>query len=173
MSKYFKYFVEGECEEKLINILKTPPINYLFPGKVEVFNVIQNILSNQRILSIKPNSVIVFVYDTDVLDDNILKINIDRLKKYGYKNIIHIQSINNFEEELLYSYNIKSINEIFKTQSNDEFKRNFIGCNNIYKKLSSVGFNINKLWSRKNISGIFSKYNKNQINDIKNNHNKF
>lgn len=37
MSRNFHYFVEGECEKKLIDTLKIPPCNYLMPGKVDVF----------------------------------------------------------------------------------------------------------------------------------------
>ena len=37
MSKIYQYFVEGECEEKLINALKVRPEEYLTPGKVTVF----------------------------------------------------------------------------------------------------------------------------------------
>ena len=35
------YFVEGPCEEKLINALKIEP-RLLTPGKVNVYNIIQN-----------------------------------------------------------------------------------------------------------------------------------
>ena len=37
MIKYVHYFVEGECEKKLIDALKTPPCNYLYSGKVEIY----------------------------------------------------------------------------------------------------------------------------------------
>lgn len=80
MSKYFQYFVEGKCEEKLINALKTPPCNYLISGRVDVFNVIQNKLSKQRILSIHPHAMIIIVYDIDVKDDSKLIENIKVLK---------------------------------------------------------------------------------------------
>lgn len=169
MSKIYKYFVEGEFEEKLINILKTPPINCLTPGKVEVFNVIQDELSKQRLLSIKPNSIVVLVYDIDVNDDKILKINVEKLKQYGYKNIIHIQSIRNFEDELVYCSSVTSVNQIFKTQSKSEFKSKFMHSNNILNTLKNINFDISKLWSRNNIESPFNIYCSNKINDIKKN----
>ena len=61
------YFVEGPCEKQLVEALKTSP-EKLIPGKVKVFNPIQNILSNSQLLMIRPRSVVVFVYDTDVPD---------------------------------------------------------------------------------------------------------
>lgn len=167
MIKYFQYFVEGECEEKLINALKIPPCNFIIPGKVEVFNVIQNKLSKQRILSIKPNATIILVYDTDIRDDSKLIENIKLLNNNGFKNIIHIQSVKNFEDEIKFSCSIKSIHQIFQTKGRDEFKSKFIHCSNIINKLTLEGFEINKLWIRKVNVLPFSKYVKNQIDDIK------
>ena len=167
MSKYFQYFVEGKCEEKLINALKTPPCNYLISGRVDVFNVIQNKLSKQRILSIRPHATIILVYDIDVKDDSKLIENVEVLKKHGFNNIFHIQSVANFEDEILFTCQIKNIHQLFQTQGLDEFKTNFIHCNNILNKLATVNFEINKLWTRKTKELPFSKYIKNQINDIK------
>ncbi len=53
MIKIYQYFVEGECEEKLINALKISPHNYLTPGKVTVFNFINKPISNSRIAVLK------------------------------------------------------------------------------------------------------------------------
>ena len=36
----YHYYVEGECEKKLIDTYKTPPYLYFQSGKVEVFNFI-------------------------------------------------------------------------------------------------------------------------------------
>lgn len=136
------------------------------PGKVAVFNVIQNVLSIQRILSIKTGSTIIFVYDTDIKDDSKLKENISILKRYGFNNIIHIQQVSNFEDEILYCSNIKSINQIFNTEGIDEFKQRFIHSKNIINKLETIGFDINKIWTRKDNTLPFSKYVKNYGNDI-------
>ena len=39
------YYVEGPCEQQLIAALKESPAK-LVPGKVKVFNVVQNLIPN-------------------------------------------------------------------------------------------------------------------------------
>lgn len=109
-------------------------------------------------LSIKTNVNIVLVYDTDVIDDSKLIVNLEKSKKNGFKNIIHIQSIKNFEDELVFSSIIKNVHEMFNTQGIDEFKNKFIHCSNIIGKLVSVKFEKNNLWIRNAKSNPFSKY---------------
>ena len=48
----FHYYVEGECEEKLINTYKKPPYSYFVPGKVEILNVVQKEISRPRITAL-------------------------------------------------------------------------------------------------------------------------
>ncbi|MCQ2814971.1 MAG: hypothetical protein MJ227_01600 [Bacilli bacterium] len=59
MNSYIQYFVEGECEEKLIQESKKPPYFMFKSGKVEVFNIVSKELSIARILSIKKKTTIV------------------------------------------------------------------------------------------------------------------
>ena len=158
MAKIYHYFVEGECEEKFINEYKKNPHCLLTAGKVQLFNFIQNVFTKSRLMALNKSTVIILVYDTDVLNTDILKLNLKLLNKYGFKNIIHIQSIKNFEDEIVYSTNIKNINDVFGSQGNNEFKSKFIKCNNIYTKLESLDFNIDKMWSRKNTIEPFNKY---------------
>ena len=101
MNRIYKYFVEGECEEKLINTLKQPPINLLLPGKVEVFNFITKKITRQRISVLEPKTTIILVYDIDVEQTDILEYNIKLLNKFGFKTIHHIQSIKKFEDEIV------------------------------------------------------------------------
>lgn len=62
------YFVEGECEQKLLNAIKTAP-SLVQPGKVRVFNVIQDVLSKSHLHPIK-EGLVVFVFDSDVPNAN-------------------------------------------------------------------------------------------------------
>ena len=62
------YFVEGECEQKLLNAIKTAP-SLVQPGKVRVFNVIQDVLSKSHLYPIK-EGLVVFVFDSDVPNAN-------------------------------------------------------------------------------------------------------
>ena len=91
MSKIYKYYVEGECEERLINVLKTPPLNCLLAGKVEVFNFITEKLTSQRIAVLNPETIVILVYDIDVDKTDILEENIKKLNSFGFKRIHHIQ----------------------------------------------------------------------------------
>ena len=43
-NKYYHYYVEGEDDKKIVNTLKTD-FQIIEPGKVDVFNVVQNVLT--------------------------------------------------------------------------------------------------------------------------------
>lgn len=80
MSKKLKYhyFVEGEDEECLINVLKSD-IQCIQTGKVHVFNVIQNRFTKLRVRNFSMNTVAIFVFDTDVETNlDILRANIEQ-----------------------------------------------------------------------------------------------
>lgn len=74
------YFVEGECEEKLINALKEKP-SKVHPGKVKKVNMIQNELSKSQLVQIQAGTVVVLVFDTDVPVTDCLKKNIKLLEE--------------------------------------------------------------------------------------------
>ena len=46
------YYVEGPCDQQLIAALKENPAK-LIPGKIKVFNVIQNLIPKSQMLSIE------------------------------------------------------------------------------------------------------------------------
>ena len=150
MRKIYHYFVEGKCEEKFINTFKNPKYGFILPRSVDVFNFINDEITDLRIMQLKPNANIILVYDTDVEKTHMLDMNIKKLNKYGFKKIYHIQSIKNFEDEIVFSSNIKNINSLFSTSSKNEFKRVFCKANNqsLFKKLKSADFNFKDIWSR-------------------------
>lgn len=169
MSKIYQYFVEGECEEKLINALKVRQQEYLTPGKVTVFNFTNKLITNPRIAVLNKETIIILVYDIDVNKTEILEKNIAKLNKFGFKKIYHIQSINNFEDEIIYSTVLNKIDGLFNTAGKEEFKKEFIHSSNIIKKLDSVDFNRDKIWSRVNNKEPFNKYsNKESLKIIRN-----
>lgn len=153
----YHYFVEGECEEKLINSYKLPPYLGFKPGKVEVFNFIQKRISNQRLLSLNKNTVIILVYDIDVEKIEILEENIKKLNDFDFK-VYHIQSIKNFEDEIVFSTNLKNINSMFNTEGIEEFKNHFIHQDKLPNRLSKENFSIEKIWSRVNTKEPFCKF---------------
>ena len=59
------YFVEGLCEKQLIDSLKNTDL--LIPGKVKVFNVVQEDLKPSHLLSIR-DGYIVFVFALGIDD---------------------------------------------------------------------------------------------------------
>ena len=69
------YYVEGECEKKLIDALKGEKKG-LLAGKVEVFNFVRDRFSELRIRTLKSKSIIILVYDIDVPMTSVLKHNI-------------------------------------------------------------------------------------------------
>ena len=112
---------------------------------------------------------IVIIFDTDVIDINNINIldknieifeNNDRIKK-----VILIPQVKNLEDELIYSTKIKKIKDLLESKSDKDFKRDFISCNNLMKKLEEKEFEISKLWSR-NAVDIYEKY-KNDSEKIK------
>lgn len=78
-SKYYHYFVEGEDEEKLIQVLKTD-LRLIVPGKVQKFNVVEQKLTRLRLMSLKEGTTVVLVFDTDTGKVDILKETIAFLK---------------------------------------------------------------------------------------------
>ena len=164
-NKIYHYFVEGDCEKKLIDEFKKIEHRELVAGKVDVMNIIYEKIPTAKLLTLRKNTIIILVYDIDIPQTEILIENLNKLAFYGFKKIIHIQSINNFEDEIVYSTNINNINDFFKTSTVEEFKKLFIKHGNIYSKLKNCGFNIELLWCRKNEKNPFNYFSK--IGDLK------
>ncbi len=142
-----QYYVEGEDERKLLNVLKTD-MQLIYPGKVDVLNVVCEKLTAARLLSLKPNTVVVLIFDTDAFDDTILKKNIEALGKCSnVKEVLTIPQVSNLEDELVRSCNIKDIKELLNSKSKKEFKADLIKTTNLAAKLNQKGFDIKKLWT--------------------------
>ena len=71
MKDIYQYFVEGEDEKHLIEVLKTE-IKLIMPGKVQIFYVVQEIIKDSRLKILSNNTTLVFLFDTDVENTNIL-----------------------------------------------------------------------------------------------------
>ena len=145
--------------------------NHFLPGKVEVFNFVNEKLSKAKARTINKSMLVAIVFDTDVENVDTLDSNIALLKKVSElddNHIILVPSIKNFEDELVYSIRpkLKDINELFNTKSVAEFKRKFIAHSNIVSKLENVGFRFELMWSR-NGQYPFDKY-KNSSYKLKN-----
>lgn len=119
------YYVEGSCEERLINALKIEP-RILVPGKVKVHNVILEELPRREVNMIQAGTMVVFVFDTDVEKTDILKRNIDHVKKYALQaKIVNLAQVMNFEDEIVRATDVKKAQDITKSSSLKGFKNDF------------------------------------------------
>lgn len=148
-SKYIQYYVEGEDEEKLIRTLKTD-LMCIKPGKVQKFNVVDCELTDARLTSLRPKTMVVLIFDTDTGSSAILAKNLKKLKGCpNISEIITIPQVPNLEGELIRSCNIKNITELLNSQSRDGFKADFIHVTNLKEKLHEHKFSIRRLWTCK------------------------
>lgn len=146
-SGYVQYYVEGECEEKLINALKTE-MQLIIPGKVQRLNVVQDKISKARLMNLRENTTVVLIFDIDVVNEDILYNNIETLSACSrVKKIICIPQVKNFEDELKRACSIKNITEFTQSKSNVDFKKDFIKMSNLKSKLLKHNFDLSKLWA--------------------------
>lgn len=105
------YYVEGFCEQQLLSALKEEPARVI-PGKIRVFNVVQNLIPKSQLISIQPGTIVALVFDTDVPQTANLKKNIELLNRYcGRIRIIYLPQVMNLEDELKRCTDIKSVSE--------------------------------------------------------------
>lgn len=149
MAKLIQYYVEGECEKKLLRTFQHVEKCGFKPGKIEILNPANQTISSLRINQLKKGTTVALVYDTDRVNVNVLKSNVESLKKSrNIEEIYHVQSIQNFEDEMVYSSSISSVNEIFGTKSVSDFKKKFINHHELAKKLEDFSFSVELIWSR-------------------------
>ena len=109
------YYVEGPCEQQLIAALKEEP-KKLLPGKIKIFNVVQNLIPKSQMLSIQSGTIVVLVFDTDVSKTLNLKKNLELLARYcGRLKIVFLPQVLNLEEELVRCTDVKIVTEFIYT----------------------------------------------------------
>lgn len=154
--KYYQYFVEGEDEKKLIDVLKTD-MKLIVAGKTQVFNVTQKKLTKLRVMNLKQGTTVVLVFDADAGNLQILKENIEFLKKESVvSEVICVIQVKNLEDELIRSCNIKQIKELLGSKSAKDYKADLIKEKNLAKKLKERQFNIKYFWNMKD-SGKYAE----------------
>lgn len=146
MPNIYQYFVEGQDEEKLINVLKTD-MQLIVPGKVQKFNVVQEKFTPPRLLTLKPGTTVILVFDTDTGNLSILKENISILQRCkNIKAVWCVTQVRNLEDELKRSCKIKQIKELLDSKSNSEYKHDLIIEKRLSHKLEKHHFNFQKFW---------------------------
>lgn len=149
MSKMNKvvYYVEGECEEKLINALKQKP-SAICPGKVKKINVIQNVLSKSQLIQIQAGTIVVLVFDTDVPKTDCLKMNLELLdQKCIQVKTVCLAQVMNLEDELIRCTDIARIEDLTHSRSKKDFKRDFCAATNTRKLLEQHQIDVTGLWT--------------------------
>lgn len=145
-NKKYVYFVEGPCEEKLIDVLKQQP-SLLCPGKIKVINVLQEVLSVSQLLQIQTGTVISLVFDTDVFPTKILQDNIDALRKKCSKvEIVYLAQVRNLEEELVRCTDVKKVTDLTRSSGIQKFKHDFCAASDLRNTLKNHQLDIRLLW---------------------------
>lgn len=164
-AKFIRYYVEGETEEKLVNLLKTS-LNLIKPGKVHVLNPVKEKIKDAHLLELPPATMVVLIFDTDVDNRNILDTNIRKLRKSPHvTDVVTIPQVYKLEDEIINATNITNIKDLLHSRSNSEFKHDFINESKLETKLLEHEFDIGKLWC-KNPTGVYEGI-ENQAEKIK------
>ena len=143
----YHYFVEGEDDRKVVNTLKTD-LQWIKPGKVQVFNVIEEELTSLITRTLKPGTIVVLVFDTDTGKKNALLKNIRFLQKdSNVKQVLCIMQVKNLEDEFLRSCAISQIKELTGSKSNSDYKRDLLRQSNLADKLKKHQFQFEKFWN--------------------------
>lgn len=145
-SKSVQYYVEGEDEKKLVDTLKSNLIA-IRPGKVQVLNVVEKMITCMHLRTLKQATMVVLVFDTDTGKRDILDKNIKILQGCSaVSEIVLVPQVPNLEGELVRSCNIRKIEELLNSKSRTEFKSDLIRVSNLGKKLQEHQFDIKQFW---------------------------
>lgn len=146
-NSYYQYYVEGDDDRKIVNALKTD-FQIISPGKVDKFNVVQNLLNKNRIQVLKRDTTVVLVFDTDTNSMEILEKNIEFLRKQkSVRDVICIPQVDNLEDELVRACSIKQVKELTGSKTDSEFKSDILKITNLKQKLEEKDFNFEKFWN--------------------------
>lgn len=144
-----QYYVEGDDEQRLVNVLKSE-LRVIRSGKVQKFNVTQQLISNAQLRVLSNGTIVVLIFDTDTSGKDILDKNIEKLNHApNVSKLITIPQVPNLEGELVRSCNIKDITELLNSRSRSDFKRDFRRVTNLAAKLQEHEFDISRFWNQK------------------------
>lgn len=142
-----QYYVEGQDEEKLINVLKSE-LRVIKPGRIQCLNVVESQITDARLRTLAPKTMVVLVFDTDTGNVDILHRNLERLRACSSVcEIVTIPQVRSLEDELVRACSIRSIVELLNSKSRGDFKRDINRTSNLGNKLREHGFDIRRFWS--------------------------
>ena len=145
----YQYFVEGPTEKKLIDTFKKTK-EMILPGTVSVRNVVQEEIPDTMIRNMGNSTIVILVFDTDRGNTTVLNKNIQKLRRCSnVREIWCVPQVENLEEELVRSTNIRNIKELLGSRSEGDFKRDFLREKNLLDKMNKHNFDYSLLWSSK------------------------
>lgn len=143
-----QYYVEGKCEKVLLNALKEQK-NLILPGKVEVFNVVIKELTDMYLRVLSENTVVVFLFDTDIEKTDILRKNIAKVMESSrVRELWLVIQVKNLEDELLRSTDVRDVKDLIGCKTNKEYKSEFVKEKKLFEKLKNHGFDFTKMWAK-------------------------
>lgn len=146
MADNVQYYVEGEDEKRFLEVLKTS-LQVIVPGKIQVFNVANKQITKTRLLTLKKDTVVVLVFDTDTVNLEIIRSNIELIKSMpNVKEVLTILQVKNLEDELVRACKIKRVEELLGVKTLAEFKARFLKISNLDQVLIRNMFDIEKVW---------------------------
>lgn len=102
-----QYYVEGECEQKLVKTLAAH--NLILPGQTDVLNPVQDQIKSTHLRKLPAKTTVVLIFDTDKNNMDILKANIQFLKKHqNIKKTIAICSLIKSQKRMVLSTGIQT-----------------------------------------------------------------
>ena len=141
-----QYYVEGECEKKLVKMLIRQKL--IMPGQADVLNPVQEHIRITHLRKLPARTIIVLIFDTDTDNPDILRDNLQFLSgKTNAKRIITIPQVPNLEKELIHCTDIRRIRDLVNCGHDSDFKTAFIEEKRLYEKLQAHHFDLSKLWS--------------------------
>lgn len=148
-NKIVQYYVEGDDEVKFLSVLKTD-LQLILPGNVQKMNVVTERITKMRLMTLKPKTTVVLIFDTDRGPWDILHANITMLENCPQvSEIVIVPQNKNLEDELVQCCDISKATELLDSQGVRNFKRDFIRASNLTAKLKEHHFDIKKLWNGK------------------------
>lgn len=107
--EHYIYLCEGQIEKKILEIF-IKEFHILIPGKLEVFNVIQDRLKTSYLAAHSKYTHFVLVFDTDTNNSTILQENLRFLQNhFSQDKIIVVPQVRNIEDELVYCCDVKHV----------------------------------------------------------------
>ena len=144
-----QYYVEGECEKKLIKTLIAQ--NLVIPGQIDVLNPVQEHIKSTHLRKLPSKTTVILIFDTDISNTDILTANLRFLSSFtNIREIITIPQVRNLEEELVRCTDIpdlRRIRDLINCEHSSTFKTAFIEEKRLYEKLQAHHFSLELLWS--------------------------